>query len=181
MGCLTAGSVDVTAESPNPFPPGHPDPRWMREAIRVAQVSRERGDYAFGAVLVRDGAIVTASGNKVVTYGDPAGHAEFTCLRKAALREGHRHLRPDAVLYATHAPCPMCLSMCVWTKVAGVVYGCSQADIGAWGREHAGPVFTWRSVRIEPDELYEALRDAHPTMAIAGGFLRDECLGLFHE
>ncbi len=37
------------------LPPGHPDPKWMRKAIRVAKESRERGDYAFGAVLVRDG------------------------------------------------------------------------------------------------------------------------------
>lgn len=170
--------MDVEA---TPFPTGHPDPRWMQEAIRVAGVSRERGDYAFGAVLVRDGRILTASGNKVITYRDPTGHAELNCLRKAALREGHRHLRAGAVLYSTHAPCPMCLAMCVWTKVSGVVYGCSQADIGAWGREHAGPVFTWRSVRIEPDELYQSLRDAHPTMAIQGGFLREECRALFHD
>ncbi len=95
--------------------PGHPDPKWMREAIRVAKESRERGDYAFGAVLVRDGKIVTASGNKVITYRDPTGHAELNCLRKAAIREGHRHLRPGAVLYTTHAPCPMCLAACVWT------------------------------------------------------------------
>lgn len=163
------------------FPAGHPGERWMEEAIRVAEVSRERGDYAFGAVLVRDDKIVTASGNKVITYRDPTGHAELNCLRKAALREGHRHLRPGAVLYATHAPCPMCLAMCVWTKVSGVVYGCYQRDIGAWGAGHANSTFTWRSVRMEPDELYEALREAHPDMAIAGGFMREECLVLFHE
>lgn len=153
----------------------------MIEAIRVAHVSRERGDYAFGAVLVRDSRIVAASGNKVITYRDPTGHAELNCLRKAALREGHRHLAPGAVLYATHAPCPMCLSMCVWTKVSGVVYGCYQEDIGNWGRKHGGALFTWRSVRIEPDELYESLREAHPDMAIQPGFMREECRDLFHE
>jgi tRNA(Arg) A34 adenosine deaminase TadA len=166
---------------PTPFPPGHPDARWMKEAIRVARVSQERGDYAFGAVLVRDDKIVTASGNKVITYRDPTGHAELNCLRKAALREGHRHLRPGAVLYCTHAPCPMCLAMCVWAKVSGVVYGCYQSDIGEWGRTHSGAVFTWRSVKIEPDELYQSLREAHPTMAILGGFQREECLTLFHD
>jgi tRNA(Arg) A34 adenosine deaminase TadA len=166
---------------PNPFPPDHPDDRWMKEAIRVAQVSRERGDYAFGAVLVRGGKIVTASGNKVITYRDPTGHAELNCLRKAAIREGHRHLAPGAVLYTTHAPCPMCLSACVWTKVSGVVYGCSQADIGGWGREHANATFSWRSVMIEPTELYTYIREAHPTMAIVGGFMRTACLELFHE
>ena len=45
------------------LPPGHPDPQWMKEAIRVAKESRERGDYAFGVVLIREGKIVTASGN----------------------------------------------------------------------------------------------------------------------
>ncbi|HUF56727.1 MAG TPA: hypothetical protein VMM55_09235, partial [Thermohalobaculum sp.] len=63
----------------------------------------------------------------------------------------------------------------------GVVYGCYQRDIGAWGAGHANSTFTWRSVRMEPDELYEALREAHPDMAIAGGFMREECLVLFHE
>jgi tRNA(Arg) A34 adenosine deaminase TadA len=58
----------------------------MRKAIRVAKESRERGDYAFGAVLIREGKIVTASGNKVITYRDPTGHAELNCLRKAAIR-----------------------------------------------------------------------------------------------
>ena len=31
---------------------------------------------------------------------------------------------------------------------------------------------------LEPDE---ALREAHPSMAIQGGFLREECRALFHE
>lgn len=106
----------------------------MREAIRIANESRERGDYAFGAVLVRDGKIVTASGNKVITYRDPTGHAELNCLRKAAMREGHRHLKPGAVLYTTHAPCPMCLGACVWIKISGLVYGAYQRDIAAWAR-----------------------------------------------
>jgi tRNA(Arg) A34 adenosine deaminase TadA len=75
----------------------------------------------------------------------------------------------------------MCLAMCVWCKISAVVYGCYQSDIGAWGREHSGPVFTWRSVRIEPDELYQSLREAHPSMAIQGGFEREECLTLFHD
>jgi tRNA(Arg) A34 adenosine deaminase TadA len=75
----------------------------------------------------------------------------------------------------------MCLAMCVWTKVSGVVYGCYQRDIGAWGREHAGAVFTWRSVGVEPDQLYEALREAHPGMAIQGGFMREDCQRLFHD
>ena len=52
------------------FPAGHPDGRWMKEAIRVAHVSRERGDYAFGAVLIRDAKMVTASGNAAITYRD---------------------------------------------------------------------------------------------------------------
>ena len=34
---------------------------------------------------------------------------------------------------------------------------------------------------MEPDELYESLCEAHPDMAIAGGFMREECLALFHE
>jgi hypothetical protein len=36
-------------------------------------------------------------------------------------------------------------------------------------------------VRIEPDELYLSLREAHPTMAIQGGFQREGCQALFHD
>src|SRR3989304_7462664 len=162
--------------------PGHPDPQWMREAIRVAKESRERGDYAFGAVLVKDGKIFTASGNKVITYPAPTGHAELNCLRKAAVREGHRHLKPGAVLYTTHAPCPMCLAACVWTKLSGLVYGAYQRDIRAWAKEHAGPTFTWRSVSVEPEEMYrQFLWEAHPDLAIEGGFLAAGRGDWFHD
>src|SRR3990170_4551956 len=110
--------------------PGHPDPQWMREAIR----------------------------------------------------EGHRHLKPGAVLYTTHAPCPMCLAACVWTKLSGLVYGAYQRDIRAWAKEHAGPTYTWRSVSVEPEEMYrQFLWEAHPDLEIVGGFLADDCRELFHD
>lgn len=176
------GTAENECASNVALPRGHPAEQWMDEAIRVAQVSRERGDYAFGAVLIRDNGIVSASGNKVVTYRDPSGHAELNCLRKAAMREGRRWLLPGAILYTTHAPCPMCLTMCVWTKLSGLVYGCYQADIKVWGREHANGHFTWRAVSIEPEDMYARfLHETHPGMVIRGGFMRTRCLQLFHE
>jgi guanine deaminase len=155
-----------------------PDYKWMRRAIEIAYESAERGDHPFGALIVRNDRILAASGNKVVTYHDPTGHAEIVCIRKACLRQGNRHLPPGAVLYSTHAPCPMCLGAAVWAKVSGIVYGATQWDIHLSSIDGGRP---WRWVDFEPEKMYsEMFMEANPNMFIIGQFMQDECRELLY-
>ena len=56
----------------------------MRRALELAREARARDEVPVGAVLVRDGAILTEAGNEVETRQDSTAHAEMLALRAAA-------------------------------------------------------------------------------------------------
>jgi pyrimidine deaminase RibD-like protein len=59
------------------------DKEFMRQAIRLANESVERGGGPFGAVIVKDGEIVAGSSNSVTIDNDPTAHAEVNTIREA--------------------------------------------------------------------------------------------------
>ena len=83
------------------------DKLFMREAIRLANESVERGGGPFGAVIVKDGEIVAGSSNSVTIDNDPTAHAEVNTIREAC-----RKLRTfdlsGCTIYTSCEPCPMC-------------------------------------------------------------------------
>jgi tRNA(Arg) A34 adenosine deaminase TadA len=81
----------------------------------------------FGAVIVRDGAVVGRGGNEVSSTHDPTAHAEVVAIRRACRTLGTFDLS-GADLYATCEPCPMCLSAIYWANVGRVFYSLTRVD-----------------------------------------------------
>lgn len=108
------------------------DEHFMRLALREAERAAEHGDVPIGAVVVRDGEVLAAAGNERELRADPTAHAETLALREAARRLGGWRL-PDAVLYVTLEPCPMCAGAIVLARVPRVVYGAPDPKAGAAG------------------------------------------------
>ena len=99
------------------------DEHYLRIAFREAIRARERGNHAFGALLVdAEGEPVLAAQNSVVTDDDVTAHAEMNLLRAAS-----RKFEPDQLktftLYASGEPCPMCAGAIVWANIRRVVFG----------------------------------------------------------
>ena len=46
-----------------------------------------------------------------------------------------RHLMPDAVMYASSEPCPMCLVACYWARIPRLVFGATMHDVATYGFE----------------------------------------------
>ena len=89
-----------------------PEKRLMQAAIEEAVKARKSGDYAIGAVIVKDGEIIARSPNRTKTDQDPTQHAELSVIREATKVIGHRHLH-ECIMYTTHEPCPMCSAAAV--------------------------------------------------------------------
>jgi tRNA(Arg) A34 adenosine deaminase TadA len=68
----------------------------------------------FGAVIVRDGAIVAESCNEVTSTSDPTAH-EVVAIRRACAKFGTFHLS-DREIHASCEPCPMCLGAIYWAR-----------------------------------------------------------------
>ena len=101
--------------------------RFLAEAIALARANADRGGRPFGAVVVKDGAVIATGVNEILATGDPTAHAELGALRAASRALGSPDLGGCAV-YASGQPCPMCLAAMRLAGVARVAYACSNDD-----------------------------------------------------
>lgn len=103
------------------------DREFMREAIKLANESVERGGGPFGAVIVKDGKIVAGSSNSVTIDNDPTAHAEVNTIRKACRQLGTFDLS-GCTIYTSCEPCPMCLGAIYWAHISRIFYGNTRKD-----------------------------------------------------
>src|SRR3954451_2336802 len=108
------------------------DEHFMRLALREAQRAAGHDDVPIGAVVVRAGEVLAATGNERELRRDPTAHAEVLAIREASKRVGGWRI-PDSVLYVTLEPCPMCAGAIVLARVPRVVYGAADPKAGAAG------------------------------------------------
>ena len=140
------------------------DEHFMRLALGEAERAREHGDVPIGAVLARDGELVTSAHNERELRQDPTAHAEVLALREAARAAGSWRIL-DATLYVTLEPCAMCAGAIVLARIPRVIYGATDPKAGA-----AGSVL---------DVLSEPRLNHRPE--VRGGVLGSECGELLSE
>jgi len=108
------------------------DDCFMRRALELAEQARSRQEVPVGAVLVRDGAILTEGANEVETRQDATAHAEMLAIAEAqALLKTWR--LNGTTLYVTKEPCPMCAGALAHVRVGRIVFGVSDPKAGACG------------------------------------------------
>lgn len=109
---------------------------FMRRAIALSCEGVAEGGGPFGAVVVKDGAVVGEGRNAVVPRRDPTAHAEVVAIRVACATLGTHDLT-GALIYTSCEPCPMCLGAVWWARIAEIVYGNDRADAAAIGFDDA--------------------------------------------
>ncbi|MBO5698622.1 MAG: nucleoside deaminase [Bacteroidaceae bacterium] len=102
----------------------------MAMAIDLSIKNIDSGGGPFGAVIVRDGAVIATGTNRVVTNLDPTAHAEIMAIRNACAKLGTFQLT-GCTIYSSCEPCPMCLSALYWAGVSRICYGNTKADAKA--------------------------------------------------
>src|ERR1700677_2766911 len=108
------------------------DELFMQRALALAREARTREEVPVGAVLVRDGAILTEGANEVETRQDATAHAEMLAIAGAqALLKSWR--LNGTTLYVTKEPCPMCAGALAHVRVDRIVFGVSDPKAGACG------------------------------------------------
>lgn len=147
--------------------------RFVCEAIDLARENVRNGGRPFGAVIVKDGAVVARGVNEVHTTQDPSAHAELQAIRAASRALGSTRL-DGCVIYASGQPCPMCLSAMYLTGIREATYAYSNTDGEPYGLSNAAiyaelskplPEQSLKAVHlpVRPDEggdLYEFWRSA---------------------
>jgi tRNA(adenine34) deaminase len=106
------------------------DIQFMQEALAEARAAAAAGEVPVGAILVRNGKILSRSGNRTIRDGDPTAHAEMVALREAARLLGNYRLA-GTTLYITIEPCSMCAGAIIQARVPRLVYGADDPKGGA--------------------------------------------------
>lgn len=127
------------------------DERWIAQAIDLAVANVAAGGGPFGAVIVRDGVVVSAGQNRVTRDLDPTAHAEVVAIRNACRTTGDFSLA-GMTLYTSCEPCPLCVSASLWARLDRVVYAADREDAARGGFDDR-----------EFYELFARDRDTWPT------------------
>jgi guanine deaminase len=108
------------------------DKIFLRKAIRIASDGVGTGGGPFGAVIVKDGKILSEAYNRVVLNNDPTAHAEILAIRTASSVLKSHDLN-ECTLYTSCEPCPMCLGAIYWAGIKRVVYSSDRSDAESAG------------------------------------------------
>jgi tRNA(adenine34) deaminase len=106
------------------------DDQAMRLALEQATAALAHGDVPIGAVVVRNGQVISARHNERELTADPTAHAEVLAIRDASQVIGHWRLL-DCTLYVTLEPCAMCAGAVVNARIGRLVYGATDPKAGA--------------------------------------------------
>mgnify|MGYP002508785004 CR=1 FL=1 len=104
---------------------------WAKDGtVNLSIENIDTGGGPFGAVIVRDGEIISTGTNRVVPNSDPTAHAEVMAIRNACAKLGTFQLT-GCTVYSSCEPCPMCLSALYWAGVKRICYGNTKDDAKA--------------------------------------------------
>ncbi len=106
------------------------DKRFMREALKEAEIAEKDGEVPIGAVIVRDGEIIAKAHNRCIELNDPTAHAEILVIREAG-RILKNYRLDNTVIYVTAEPCAMCVSAMINGRISRLVFGALEPKTGA--------------------------------------------------
>lgn len=129
---------------------------FMDAALDQARMAAARGEVPIGAVVVKDGQIIAAAGNRTRELCDPTAHAEVLAIRAACQLASSERL-PGHDLYVTLEPCPICAGTISAARIARLYYGA--ADPKSGGTVHGARVFSHPQCHHAP-EIYDGINAA---------------------
>ena len=135
--------------------------KFMGEALKQAKKALRKDEVPIGAVVVKDGKIISRAFNQTESKNLPTAHAEILAIEKACKKLKDWRL-DGASLFVTLEPCPMCAGAIVNARIDKVYFGAYEPKSGS------------------AQSKFSILDDSglnHKT-EYQGGILKDECESL---
>jgi tRNA(adenine34) deaminase len=139
----------------------------MSCAFFEARAALERGEVPVGAVIVRDGAIISRAGNQTLRDKDPTAHAEVLAIRRACHAEATERLSGSDI-YVTLEPCAMCAAAISFARLRRLYFAAPDPKSG--GVEH-GPRFFAQSTCHHAPEIYGGIRESEAAGMLTSFFM----------
>ena len=104
----------------------------MGAALEEARKAAALGEVPVGAVVAKDGEIISAAHNTRETEKNALHHAELLAIDAACKKLGGWRLW-QCELFVTLEPCPMCSGAIINSRIKRVVYGAADVKAGCCG------------------------------------------------
>ncbi len=140
------------------------DEQYIRNALELARDAAKRNEVPIGALVVREGTILSVATNRTIRDQDPTAHAELLAIREASSKLDRWRL-DDCTLYVTLEPCAMCAGAIVLARMKRVVFGAWDEKAGMAGS--VGDLLRHPRLNHRPE--------------VRGGVLVDECGRLLED
>jgi tRNA(adenine34) deaminase len=140
---------------------------FMDLAMEEARAAQAAGEVPVGCVIVRDGIVIAAAGNRTIAGRDPTAHAEMLAIRAAATALGSERLT-DCDLYVTLEPCAMCAAAMSFARIRRLYYGAPDPKGGAV--EHGVSFFQSRTCHHRP-EVYGGIGESEAAELLRNFFM----------
>ena len=130
---------------------------FMKRALSLAKEAADEGEAPIGAIIVRDGKIVSVGRNRREKDKNALGHAEIEAIDNACKTLGGWRLI-GCTMYVTLEPWPMCAGAIINARIERVVFGAYDKKAGSCG---------------SVTNLFELPYNHKPELI--GGVLEEEC------
>lgn len=139
------------------------NPLYMQRALALAKEAFDEGEVPVGAVIIRNGEIISEGRNRREKGKNALYHAEIEAIDKACRALGGWRLW-DCELYVTLEPCPMCAGAIVNARIPKVYFGSYDTKNGCCG---------------SVVDLFSFKENFRPECQ--GGIMEEECQNLIKE
>jgi len=136
---------------------------FMALAIEQAKIAASELEVPVGAVIVRNGEVISVGRNRRELGKNALAHAEIEAIDIACKKLGGWRLW-ECEMFVTLEPCPMCTGAIINSRIRRLVYGASDKKAGSCG-----------SVVNLFDLPYN-----HKPQVLAG-FMQEECSALLSD
>lgn len=136
------------------------------EESKANSINNYKDGGPFGAVIVKDGKIISKGHNTVIKSKDATAHAEVNAIRKASEVLGTHDLS-GCTLYTSAEPCPMCLSAIIWANIKKVYYANTKEDAN--------------NIGFRDDIIYEYLKGENKDLIKLNNMKREEAFKVFED
>lgn len=138
--------------------------KFMIMAYKQAEKAKEKDEVPIGAVIVKDGKVLSKGYNLVENTNKATAHAEIIAIEKACKKLKSWRL-DGAEIYVTLEPCAMCAGAIANARIKKVYFGAYERKSGC--AESKYPVLTDNGLNHSAE--YE------------GGIMEEECASLIKK
>lgn len=104
------------------------DKDYLKQAIELSKKSIRQGGFPVGALIIKNGVVISEGLSNGKNNKDATSHAEVEAIRQASQKLDSRDLF-DCEIYSSMEPCLMCFSACYWAKIKKIVYAVSKEKL----------------------------------------------------